>query len=416
MPEIERMAGIECYCTSFAGTGGAIKQNSSQFQVSELVDAGLLSDVSSTFDERHRFPLYLLEKSGIDSNHAVLEIARRFNLKLRVMGIKDAKAVTRQYAGCERQMRTPPAALTTGKVSIVLQGFTATPIGKRMLAGNRFRITIEGPRRQDIDEFLPEVCRIGNFYGLQRFGGARLVTHLVGREIVRKDFKAAVELLLCFTTEYDSPFSREIREEMRDPVKFGSIMNRLPRGMDIERQVIGALMQGRTYIQCLRTIPLQIRRLFVQSYQSYLFNRCLSTLIKSGEDITAPAQGDLCFEMEAPHVFGRVIKFTGQGHSERPLVPAVHLAGTTLQGGKGRFESATWKILRDEEVSPRDFYIKEMDELSQQGGFRQAPLHSYDFSYTRQPLAVSFSLPKGSYATILLREIIKPGQPIKSGF
>jgi tRNA pseudouridine13 synthase len=67
-------------------------------------------------------------------------------------------------------------------------------------------------------------------------------------------------------------------------------------------------------------------------------------------------------------------------------------------------------------VDAKDFYIKEMQELSHQGGFRQAPLSCTDFCYKRDPLKVSFKLPKGSYATTLLREIIKPDDPIKSGF
>ena len=92
------------------------------------------------------------------------------------------------------------------------------------------------------------------------------------------------------------------------------------------------------------------------------------------------------------------------------------MAGYTFQPGKGRFESITKAILQEEEIDAKDFYIKEMQELSHQGGFRQAPLWCTGFSYKRDPLKVSFKLPKGSYATTLLREIIKPDDPIKSGF
>jgi tRNA pseudouridine13 synthase len=53
--------------------------------------------------------------------------------------------------------------------------------------------------------------------------------------------------------------------------------------------------------------------------------------------------------------------------------------------------------------------------LSVQGGFRQTPLCCNDFSYT-DSLIISFKLPKGSYATTLLRELMKPEDPIRSGF
>ena len=99
------------------------------------------------------------------------------------------------------------------------------------------------------------------------------------------------------------------------------------------------------------------------------------------------------------------------------MVPAIRMAGYTFQPGKGRFENITKAILEEEGITAKDFHIKEMQELSHQGGFRQALLWCIDFSFKQQnPLKVSFKLPKGSYATTLLREIIKPEDPIKSGF
>jgi tRNA pseudouridine13 synthase len=161
-------------------------------------------------------------------------------------------------------------------------------------------------------------------------------------------------------------------------------------------------------------VPITIRRLFVQAYQAYIFNRCLSRAIMGGEDLLQPRAGDLCFEMEGPATFGRIIKYNPNSTSN--LVPAIRMAGYTFQPGKGRFENITRAILQEEEVAAKDFYIKEIQELSHQGGFRQAPLWCMDFSYKLDPLMVLFKLPKGSYATTLLREIIKPDDPIRSGF
>jgi tRNA pseudouridine13 synthase len=330
------------------------------------------------------------------------------------MGIKDAKAVTTQYAGADRMMKNPPAELKSRHTRLTLKGFTKKPLGKEFLAGNKFEITIRDPRSQDLSGFIPELKRIANFYGLQRFGSERLVTHLVGREIVRRNFGRAVELLLSYTTEYDTPMSREIRSKSADPGNYRQALRILPRGMDIERQVLSALVAGKDAISALRAVPITIRRLFVQAYQAYIFNKCLSTAVMNGIDLLQPATGDLCFEMEGPATFGRVIKYDPS--SKAKMVPAVRMAGYTFQPGKGRFEKITKEILRQEGVNAKDFYIKEMQELSHQGGFRQAPLWCMDFSHRQDPLEVSFKLPKGSYATALLREMIKPQDPIKSGF
>ena len=411
--QIDSRAGIGCYCTSFAGTGGSIKQGSEGFMVSELVNESL--DISLSYNENHRYPLYILEKRDIDSNHALFEIERELHMRFRVMGIKDAKAVTTQYAGMERVMRNPPAELKSRHTRLTLKGFTKHPLQKKFLAGNKFEIRIYNVRSSDLSGFVPHIGKVGNFYGLQRFGSERLVTHLIGREIVKRNFIQAVELLLCHTTEFDTQMSREIRNKCVDPSNYRQVLKMLPRGMDIERQVLSALVAGRDTITALRAVPITIRRLFVQAYLAYIFNRCLSRAVMEGEDLLQPQTEDLCFEMEGPATFGRIIKYNPT--SKTKLVPAIRMAGYTFQSGKGRFENITRAIMQEEEeVSAKDFYIKEMQELSHQGGFRQAPLWCTDFRYERDPLTVSFKLPKGSYATTLLREIIKPGDPIRSGF
>lgn len=416
VPKIDRLAGIECYCTSFGGIGGSIKQKSDGFRVSELGDESLVGkNISASYDEQHRYPLYVLEKKDIDSNHALFEIERECRIRLRVMGIKDAKATTRQYAGMKRVMKNPPAELKSRHTRLTLRGFTKRPLGKESLAGNEFEITVYDAKASDLSDFVPEIDRIGNFYGLQRFGSERLVTHLVGREIVRRDFRRAVELLLSYTTEYDTSMSKEIRARSADPKNYSQVLRALPRGMDIERQVLSALIAGKDAISALRAVPIAIRRLFVQAYQAYIFNRCLSASILDGEDLLQPQTGDLCFEMEGPATFGRTIKFDPAAKTK--MVPAVRMAGYTFQPGRGRFEGITKEILEQEGVAAKDFYIKEMQELSQQGGFRQAPLWCINFAYCKDPLVVvSFRLPKGSYATTLLRELVKPRDPVRAGF
>jgi tRNA pseudouridine13 synthase len=412
VPNIELLAGIECYCTSFAGIGGAIKQGNEGFIVSELVSESL--DISPSYDNDHRYPLYILEKHNMDSNHALFEIERELHIRFRVMGIKDAKAVTSQYCGTERAMRNPPAKLKSTHTLLTLKGFTRQPLDKRFLAANEFKITIYNARSSDLSSFIPEVKTVGNFYGLQRFGSERLVTHLVGREIVKRNFNQAVELLLCHTTEFDTKLSKEIRIKCTDPSNYRQVLKIMPRGMDIERQVLSALVSGKDAIAALRAIPIRIRRLFVQAFQAYIFNRCLSRAIIGGEDLLHAMPGDLSFEMEGPASFGRIIKYNR--NSTAKTVPAIRMAGYTFQPGKGRFEIITRAILQEEQVSAKDFYIKEMEEMSHQGAFRQAPLWCMEFSYKRDPLKVSFKLPKGSYATTLLREIIKSDDPIRDGF
>jgi tRNA pseudouridine13 synthase len=414
VPKIDKLAGIECYCTDYRGISGSIKRVNEEFRVSEVIDTSFLANISTVQDEHHKYPLYILEKRNIDSNHAIFEIRRTLGIKLKVIGLKDAKAVTKQYASSEQTKNIIKEAATPHTL-LSLKGFTKTPIGKSSLSGNAFTITIHDPIISDISSFIPEIKNIANFYGLQRFGSERMVTHLVGKEIVKRNFQKAVELLLSFTTEYDTTMSIEIRNKSRDPKKYSQIIRELPKRMDIEYQVMSVLEKGKGPIAALRSVPINIRRLFVQAYQAYIFNKCLSIAVLNGENVVKSKEGDLCFEIENSSVFGRIRKYNPSTDLISQTVPAIRLIGYTFQPGKGRFDKITEEIMSNEGITPREFYIKEMQELSAQGGFRQAPLWSKDFTF-RGSLTVCFKLPKGSYATTLLRELIKPDDPVRAGF
>lgn len=411
VPVIDRMAGIELYSTDFEGIGGSIKEKNEDFKVLELLTELISKDISKIPDKSYRFPLLLLNKKGLDSNHAIIEIFNQLGTRIRVLGIKDAKAVTTQYATCEGSKYEGG---TTRHTNLSLVGFTRHSIKKSHIMGNQFEISITNPNRNDISEFITEITNIPNYYGLQRFGSERLVTHLVGREIIKRNFKRAVEIFLCDTTEYDTQFSKEIREKFTDPKNYGSVIKTLPKGMDLERNILRSLDNGRGYIAALRSVPINIRRLFVHAYQAFLFNRCLSNMIRDGESITSCLKNDFCFKLENQLTLGKLMKYINDDdHTE--MVPAMHLPGYSFKSTDGRFERKLSHMLKQENISPKDFYVKDMQELSVEGGFRQLPLLVNDFSYS-DDLHVKFKIPVGAYATILLRELMKPDDPIKSGF
>lgn len=416
VPKIDQLAGMNCYCTSFQGVGGLIKQQVGGFQVYEIVDGKVFTDLSFVPDDFHRYPVYKLEKRDIDSNHAILQIKKRFGIQLKVLGLKDAKANTEQYASAENT-RNIKRKVRTNNVILSLIGFSRTPLAKSSLLGNRFTIIIDGTKQSELSMFESEVRSIGNFYGLQRFGSERAVSHLAGREILKKNFRSAVDLLLSYTTDYDSKTSKEIREKCRDRQNYAQVLEMIPSGMDIEYQMMSTIVRGKDEIAALREIPISIRRLFIHAYQAYIFNKCLSTALLDGEDLLRAREYDLCFEIEGPLKFGKIRKFNSVVDSESDVVPAVRLVGYSFQPGNGRFEILTKNILQEEGLTAKDFYIKEMEEVSSQGGFRQAPLCCRDLTVMDlSPLTISFKLPKGSYATTLLRELMKPGDPIRAGF
>ncbi|MDN5868031.1 MAG: tRNA pseudouridine(13) synthase TruD [Candidatus Nitrosocosmicus sp.] len=422
-PDIDKLAGIEYYTIEFDGIGGTIKKNTEDFHVQEIISNIFLNQISPDQTTSNIFPVYEIRKKGIDSSHAVLTLRKKTGLDLKIVGIKDAKATTIQYAS-SGSTRKVIKNIDLGKIKLTLVGFSKKPIEKNNLVGNTFNIRIVEPKRDKLDnisQFLRDINRLGNYYGLQRFGSERLVTHLVGKAILERKFDKATEILLTYTTKYDSKFSREIREKLRDIKGNPNLIHEIPPGMDIEKNLAQAILKGKDSISALRTIPINIRRLFVQAFQAYLFNKTLSIAIRNDFSLNVPEENDLCFDVFADDlIFGKIRKYEKEKSMDSRIqrLPIIRLPGYSFQPGKNRFDKIIKEFMKYENIAAKDFFIKEMQELSESGGFRQACYVCKNFKYKREEnsLLVGFSVPKGSYATVLLRELIKPANPIESGF
>jgi len=174
--------------------------------------------------------------------------------------------------------------------------------------------------------------------------------------------------------------------------------------MDLERILVSEMINHNDPLKAMRALPITIRRFFVQAYQSYLFNKTLSMAYENGEDLFSPQEGDVCYDKNG--MLGKFVK----GLSQNLSVPMVGYAYYK----KTRFHYYISKILESEEITPKDFYLKEIQELSNEGGYRNCSIICTDHSINDG--TVSFSLSRGSFATIVLREIIKPADPIISRF
>ena len=142
---------MEVYSTNIEGISGSIKGATDEFIVEELVDSTSF-DLTKNVDEEHTYPLYLLQKEGIDSAHAIKEVELATRLKLKVLGLKDAKAITKQYVSSVRKYRDAKTYVVTKHCSLELLGYTRRPITKRELIGNRFTITVTGFTYENMEQ------------------------------------------------------------------------------------------------------------------------------------------------------------------------------------------------------------------------------------------------------------------------
>ena len=397
IPYLDSQIGISIYSTKFNGIGGKIRVDLGDFQVKERIS----QKIQNSINPHEGYAVYKLKKRKIDTNHALSDIFRKKRIRLKSLGLKDSSAITEQFV-CSGNKGKAIENFSTEKYSLEKIGFVKKPLSKKDMLSNHFKIKISCCKN-NLSSFN-EYDKILNFYGYQRFGSKRPVTHLIGKSIVQRDFLKAVDLILSFSSSYDSKENIEIREKLTDQTNYKKYFDKVPPQMDIERIVLKAMIEHGDALRAIRSIPLSLRRFYIQAYQSFIFNQSLSLAFSDGENMFAAQLDDVCFDLNG--IIGKYVQGLDQ-HLALPFVGYSYYKKT-------RFDSQISHILKQEEISPKNFFIKEMQEVSNEGGFRQTRIRCSDFSSS--DTTVEFSLSRGSFATILLREIMKPQDPIIAGF
>lgn len=397
IPKIDSEIGISVYSTDFNGCGGKIRTKAEDFQVSEVLSKKAIDSISKEGD----YAVYKLKKSGIDTTHSLSNIFKKYGLRLKSLGLKDASAVTEQFVCSEHKTKSIDS-ISEKKYSIKKIGYVKKPLSKKDMIGNRFQIKIVDA--YDDPGKFNEYEKILNFYGYQRFGSKRPVTHLIGKALLQKDYAKAVTLLLTFTSKYDTPENSLLREKLSDKTKYSKLLEDIPFQMDLERIVVSEMIKDDNPKSAIRAIPITIRRFFVQAYQSFLFNLTLSAAFNDGEDLFSPQEGDVCYDKN-----GIIGKFSNDPF-QRLSLPFIGYSYYK----KTRFNYQISKILEHEEISPKDFFLKDMQEISNEGGFRNSSIKCDDVKVNEN--IITFTLSRGSFATMVLREIMKPENPILAGF
>ncbi len=417
-PPVDLESGLLTYSTGGGRREGSLRTSFGDFQVQELIS---LEDVVQTRSPG-LVPIYKVTKAGVDTPHVAREMAAMIKSEVNFAGLKDKNATVVQYMSARSTRASAPAELRGNRFEAQLVGFSR-PVTRGMLTGNRFRILLE--TTLDLSEDI-ERCyaacrerRVANFFGYQRFGLKGGVNRKAGKAIVEKDFAKAVGLILAEQRDGEGEKAKEARrlcaeEKYRDAVPLFSARQ------DTERRVAHHLsMKPGASIGALRKISIPIRRLLVNSYQAYLFNLALSRAVAEGVDIANARSGDNWAQLkEGGLTVGRVHGVKEEVPGQGTAIPLIQIVGYAYRNYGSRFDGVLARVIQEEGVSPGSFYIKEAEEMSSEGGFRPAPLLSGDLSCVREErgFVLEFSLGKGEYATVLLREVLKPEEPKFAGF
>jgi tRNA pseudouridine13 synthase len=459
VPKLERLIGIEVYDTRSLGIGGIIRQFVDDFVVEEVLVDGSKAEINhsegyvkrgvlSSSALQERYLLCVLVKRNWDMFQALRLIAEQLGISIRYIhfaGIKDAKAVTAQHITVGGVTAGQIQKVQVKDIKIRPIAYFRSKLSSYFLFGNDFHIairamshsksTIEKRIRKTIEE-LEARGGVPNFFGYQRFGTTRPITHLVGKAIVRRNFRRAAMLFLARPSRHEHSESRQAREQLQATQDFEQALKNFPKQLHYERLMLRHLAKKPDdYVGAFRRLPIKLRELFPQAYQSYLFNKFLSRRIACGLPLVRAEVGDHVVNVERSglpmltmHRIAGVEALTEineaiEDGKMRLAIPLVGFKQRTSLGVQGEIEK---QVLEEEGMSQEGFKIPAMPEITARGELRTVitPLNNFSLNEisadsanpSKYKAEVSFTLYRGSYATVFLRELMKPRNPIKAGF
>lgn len=434
-PDRDREIGMAYYASAARGTGGRIKERTDDFRVTEINDLELAPLDAKVSDYPHlvvRARLVGWDTFGFaDRLSDKLGISRH---RISWAGTKDKQAVTIQRFAIRGI--TPADLPTISDANLEAVGRLGRELHYGDLVGNTFEIRVRGagdPARHsavstELRILGDDRVAVPNYFGPQRFGSRRAVTHRVGLDILRGDWEAAVMTYLGFTDPAEPSGTREFRQLVRETRDWKRCLSACPEPLGHERTILHGLTDADgpdRYRTALEQLPERLGQLFVHAAQSYVFNRILSERLSAGLPLHRATIGDIiCFgERHEPlgtvpnpdrtqHVTdNRVEPVNRHIRNGRAWVTAP-LVGTDSELAEGRPGELVRDVLTEIGLAQADFALP--DPFSSRGT-RRPMLAITSVGVQAEPLTFSFALPSGTYATTLLREYLKPDWPPTRG-
>ncbi len=365
-----------------------IKQIPEDFYVTEILPDRRHSDsvCADSYPQEGNCVHCILKKRDMDQFKAVSFAASILGISsknIAICGTKDKKAMTMQrvsITGCSKEdidnySSDNPALVYIGRGP-------ALHIGE--LYGNRFEIVL-----RDISLGCDELCdhlmkikknpKFPNHFGEQRFGSKRPVSHIVGKHVIRKDFKNAVLDYISLVFPGEAETIKGARQAAKTDLQ--KSLELFPKSSYYERVMILHLIENpEDYRGAFSRLPSNLQKLMVHAYQSYLFNKVLDRIIEDN-------LGSRILELP---LFGFGMKIP----KDARLVKIMR------------------DVLAEENISLQDFRDDESRTLGSKGGRRRAFEAAQDFDFIdiledelnpgKIKCKISFSLKKGTYATTFL--------------
>jgi tRNA pseudouridine13 synthase len=389
-----------------------VKATPADFVVEEVSDLPLST-------RRSDFAVFRLSKTSWDTFDLIDLLARRLGVRsedIGIGGMKDRHGRTEQLISV-RRLRGTPRPLSDRNFSLAFAGWAQAPVGASATRGNRFTITLRdmtAPEAERVVEGAAAAAREGipNYFDVQRFGSARHGAGFMGKEIFLGRREKA--LRLWFTpSKHDDQKTRKLKRCVTE--QWGSWGACAGMGFGEYGRILAYLAEHRgAYHQALERIDRRFLVFVLNAYQSFLFNEVLTRWLRETAETTGFSLAPLRY------AFG-VYEFYRElppGSLEQLRKVVLPVPGHDTSVSDGTTQRILDEVLQGEGIGLADLRVRQMRRISVGGVERAAVVMPEGLSVTeavpddrypgRRKATLSFFLPRGSYATLLIKRLALP--------
>lgn len=363
--------------------------------------------------------LYLwLEKTNLTTDQVIFRLSQALAIKPRNIGYagkKDRIGVTRQWLSLWKIKKDQIADLRLPGVTVLQTDYHKNKLRPGHLQGNRFRIILE-----EADATAPDIARhlfaqlkrtgVANYFGPQRFG-IKGDNHLVGLAILQGDWQRVFRLILGNPGEAENSVQILQARILYEKEKWAEALALWPKEQFFPRNLLRQLIDTQGDIAgAAQRFPGKQLTFYLHALQSFWFNRCLAQRIR---EVTRIWQGDLAYL----HRNGAVFR-VNDVETEQPRVESFEISPSGPILGRKMIEPEGKELQLESEVfgvrgSDMSGLKLKFNRRNLDGGRRpyRVPFQNAAVEYDNNRLLVKFDLPAGSYATSVIRELLKENFP-----
>ncbi len=374
-------------------------------------------------EEQIRFPpgggpyaLYRIRKREITTLEVQARLAQMLRLPLSAVSfpaLKDRDAVAVQYATVRG---TGPDYLSGPEFTAQRVGRISRPLTPSDLVGNRFVATVR-------DLSLSEADRLGgrlrvaaeegipNYFDAQRFGSRTESGDFPGRRILRRDAEGALRAILAEPMVGDPADVRAFKREAA--LRWGQwrmLLEIAPRPSNL-RSVLTFLCDHPTdFRRALNLVTPRVLSLYLTAYQSFLWNRIAAGYLQAR---LGPPSGFV-------EVSGEMIPLFPHLSTRLTADVTVPLPHHRAAYGDPLLAKVVEEVLRAEELALSDLKPRLLRRAYLPRRERPLVLRPADASASppapderfpgQQKVTLTFTLPPGSYATLVVRSLLAAGE------